>query len=174
MINYIVEPKSRKDIRECTITLRRDMKLEKKLWIPVVELLDSLSISFDSFSYEIVDDSELQYYTHAETDIITGHIKIKQSVYNGACDGKGRDRMTIAHEIGHWYTICICGFKFQPNRLLIGTAYMDPEWQAKCFAGEFMIPFDLTKGMTAEEIAQKCGVSLDAARIQLKCFEKDR
>ena len=133
-------------------------------------MLDVLSELFDDFSYEIVSDNELPSNTHADIDIRTGHIRIKESVYERACNGEGRDRMTIAHEIGHYFTLCFCGFKLQRNfsRSKVQT-YKDPEWQAKCFAGEFMISKRLTKSMSPFEIVQACGVSFDAAEVQSKC-----
>ena len=45
--------------------------------------------------------------------------------------------MTIAHEIGHYFTLCFCGFRLERN--FSGgkiPAFRDPEWQAKCFAGD--------------------------------------
>ena len=50
---------------------------------------------FDDFNYEVVEDKVLSKKVHADTDIRTGHIRIKESVYEGACNGEGRDRMTI-------------------------------------------------------------------------------
>ena len=41
------------------------------------------------------------------------------------------------------------------------------EWQAKCLAGELMIDSDLVKGMSRSEVSEKCGVSYDAAKLQL-------
>ncbi|MBR4749725.1 MAG: peptidase [Abditibacteriota bacterium] len=132
-----------------------------------MELLDVLSELFDNFSYEIVPDNALPPETHAETDILTGHITIKESVYERACKGAGQDRMTVAHEIGHFFTICCCGFKMQrifTNRKV--KAYNDPEWQAKCFAGEFLIDHDLTRDLSPFEIVDECGVTLNAAWYQ--------
>jgi hypothetical protein len=113
--DYIVESKSRKELRRLARVLRKHLGLENELWIPIVELLDVLAEVFSDFSYEIVGDNELPNGTHAETDIRTGHIKIKESVYLRACNGEGRDRMTIAHEIGHYFTLCFCGFSLQRN-----------------------------------------------------------
>ena len=115
MTKYRVEPKSRNDIRIFANMLRRHLRLDNVLYVPVVKLLDVLPEIFDTFSYEIVPEEELPDSTHADTDIITGHIRIKESVYERACDGGGRDRMTIAHEIGHYFLLCCCGFKLQQN-----------------------------------------------------------
>lgn len=167
MVSYMVEPKSRADLRHLGNILRHHLGLDNERWIPIVELLDVLSEALESFNYEIVEEDELPPNIHADTDIRTGHIRIKQSVYDSACDGEGRDRMTIAHEIAHFFTLCFCGFKLQRN--FDGKKippYEDPEWHAKCFAGEFMVPYHLTQGMTPSEIAETCGVSYQAAKYQ--------
>ncbi len=167
--DYIVEPKSRKELRCLANALREHLGLENELWIPIVELLDVFAEIFDDFNYEIVQDNALPKGVHAETDIRSGNILIKESVYERACDGKGRDRMTIAHEIAHYFMLCFCGFKlqraFDAKKV---PPYMDPEWQAKCFAGEFMAAYHLTEGMSPAEIARFCGISRDAAIYQFK------
>ena len=169
MSDYIVEGKSRKDLRNIANILRSHLGLKDTLWMPIVELLDIFSELFDDFSYEIVSDNELPANTHADTDIRTGHIRIKESVYERACNGEGRDRMTIAHEIGHYFTLCFCGFKLQRNfDMATVKPFNDPEWQAKCFAGEFMISNRLTQNMKPKEIVEACGVSFDAADYQFK------
>ena len=169
MSKYFVEAKSRVELRFLAEMLRRQLHLENELWLPVVELLDVLSVYLKGFSYEIVPDEALPDGIHAEIDVRSGHITIKESVYEGACDGMGRDRMTIAHEIGHFVTLCACGFRLQRN-FNYGElkTFNDPEWQAKCFAGELLIPSRLIDNMTAEEVAKACGVSKVAAEYQLK------
>ena len=167
MNDYMVEPKSRNDLRFLAGILRKHLGLDNELKIPIVELLDIFSEIFDDFSYEIVSDDSLPPEIHAETNIKTGHISIKESVYERACDGEGRDRMTIAHEIGHYFTICFCGFKLQRNfKNEKIPAFKDPEWQAKCFAGEFMMGHNLIANMSLRDIYTSCGVSLDAAKYQ--------
>ena len=105
MSNYMVEAKSRADLRKLARILRKHLKLDDVLYFPIVELLDVLTEIFDDFNYEVVEDTVLSKKVHADTDIRTGHIRIKESVYDGACKGEGRDRMTIAHEIGHYFTL---------------------------------------------------------------------
>lgn len=161
---YEVEPKSRYEIRRLTHQLRIKLQLFQELYFPIVELLDVLDEMYDDFSYEIVEDKELDKTIHADTDVRTGHIRIKESVYNGACDGNGRDRMTIAHEIGHYILLCVYGFKFHRKFSSENTpAYKSPEWQAKCFAGELLMNNRLIQNFTIEEIVEKCGVSSKAA-----------
>ncbi len=94
-------------------------------------------------------------------------------VYIGAVNGNGRDRMTIAHEIGHYFTLCFCGFSFQRNyNNGPVAAYNSPEWQAKCFAAELLIPAHLTQNMQPWEIAYECGVSSEAAQYQYKIMHR--
>ena len=169
MTNYLVEAKSRCDLQELANLLRQELGLEKCLYFPIVEILDVLAEIDPKFNYEIVDDNELPENTHADTDILTGHIRIKESIYNAACEGKGRDRMTIAHELGHFFTLCLCGFKLERNFRKEGCPpYRDPEWQAKCFAGELLVPAHLVKDLSPKQIAKQCGVSVDAAKIQYR------
>ncbi|MCD7722658.1 MAG: ImmA/IrrE family metallo-endopeptidase [Clostridiales bacterium] len=169
MSKYMVEAKSRSDLRNLARALRKQLQLDDELYFPIVELLDVMTELFEDFNYEIVNDKDMRKNVHADTDIRTGHIRIKESVYEGACNGEGRDRMTIAHEIGHYFTLCFCGFKLERN---FGNneipAFRDPEWQAKCFAGELMVPAHLVKEMSKAKIAKQCGVSYDAACVQYK------
>jgi Zn-dependent peptidase ImmA (M78 family) len=175
LTEYIVEPKSRQNLRDLALILRKFLNLENEKYFPITELLDVLAEIFDNFSYEIVEDNELSFGTHADTNTLAGHIRIRESVYEGACNGNGRDRMTIAHELGHYFTICFCGFKLERNfaNKKVKT-YSDPEWQAKCFAGELLVPAHLMKGCSVEEIVEECGVSYDAAEIQYKKINGER
>ena len=118
MSEYIVEAKSRQDLRELALFLRNTLNLENEKYFPITELLDVLAEIFDNFSYEIVEDNELPFGTHADTNALTGHIRIRESVYEGACNGNGRDRMTIAHELGHYFTICFLNLSLKETLLI--------------------------------------------------------
>lgn len=138
------------------------------MYFPIVNVLEVIHIFDDDAHFEIVEANELEPNEHAVTDINTKTIKIRSDVYDGACEGVGRDRMTIAHEFAHFITLCVCGFRLARSfhDAPIPT-YCDPEWQAKCLAGELMVDSDLVKGMSAIEISVACGVSLPAAKMQL-------
>ena len=112
MAEYIVEPKSRADIRRLTRELRETLGFDDQFYFPIVELLDIFCRVFPGFSYEVVEDCELPESVHADTDIRTGHIRIKQTVFDRACDGCGRDRMTIAHELGHFLCFVYVGSNY--------------------------------------------------------------
>lgn len=99
MSEYVVEPKSRWQLRQLANVLRDKLGLHDTLFFPIVELLDLMCELFEGFSYEIVPDSEFPPNIHGDTNILKQHIRIKESVYNGAANGVGRDRMTMAYEL---------------------------------------------------------------------------
>ncbi len=173
MSNYVAEALSRKQIRGLATAIKAEFGLRERLRIPIVELLDVMAEKVKGFSYQVVEDFELPANVHAVTDIKTGLIKIKNSVYEGAANGRGRDRMTIAHEMAHFILCCLYSVKLARYD---GTPkhFCDPEWQAKCFAGEFLVDAELTRNMTPVDIANKCGVSLDAAECQKNAHAKDK
>ena len=174
MSEYYAQPLSRKDIRQLATYIRKVFGYLDVWWIPVETLLDQMMFEFSGFSYEIVADEEWDdKSSHADTDILGGAIRIRESVYTRACEGSGRDRMTIAHEIAHYILICAVGVKLYSrgdNRPV--PTYNDPEWQAKCLAGELLIPAYRIKSKEETPptslIAELCGVSYDAASYQLK------
>lgn len=106
---------------------------------------------------------------HGETYPSRNLIRIREDVYLGAVSGCGRDRLTIAHEIGHLLLHeddCIALCKLAPNEKL--RPFEDPEWQANAFGGELLASTYLIKGMSAADVSEKCGVSMDAAKVQLR------
>lgn len=85
---------------------------------------------------------------HGLTDPKTGDMYIREDVYNGACQGKGRDRFTIGHEFAHLllHDNLVLGLARVDKNIKV-EIYRDPEWQANVFAGEFLIPTDCIGGM---------------------------
>ena len=140
-------------------------------YIPIHKILEAMPDVFseNGFFYEIVADDELPSSVQGDVDIANHHMRIKESVYNGACSGNGKDRYSVAHEIGHYLLLSVAGLSLQRNisqRKL--KAYEDPEWQAECFAGELLMPYHLIKGLDVLEIVEQCQVSLPATRTQIK------
>ncbi len=174
MSDYYAQAVSRKDLRILAYCIRKEFGYEDKWKIPVELLLDQMCDYYDKLSYEIVPDEEWdEPFAHADTNILEHTIRIRESVYNNACDGCGRDRMTIAHEIAHYILICDIGIQLHSCRQSGKIkSYNDPEWQAKCLAGELMIPYYKVKQsyeeFSAQQIEELCGVSFDAANYQLK------
>lgn len=165
--NVEVRPRSRKDIRRLVSDIRKALNIENEIYVDIVRLVENVlpSISKD-YSFEVCSIEEMRE-NHGLT---VGHtIKIREDVYERAVRGEGRDRMTIAHEFGHLFM-----HSDAPKALARGkvAVWKDPEWQASAFAGEFLVPFYLVKGMNVYEIAEKCGVSVQAANYQLSQYQK--
>lgn len=169
LISFICEPLSRQDFRDYALKIRKKLGVEKEFRFPIIEFFDIIPLLFPKLSCEVVEDSHFSAEIHDDTDILNHTIRIRQSVYDGACNENGRDRMTIMHEIAHYLILCVNGIKSQRN-FDKGSikAYCDPEWQAKCLAGEIMIPAHLVSGLNPSEVEKKCGVSFQAAQYQLK------
>jgi len=97
-------------------------------------------------------------------------IKIKESVYEGAFARIGGYRMHIMHEIAHAF-LCLLGFtpildrQFKNNSL---KPFESMEWQAKALAGEVLMDYELTKGMSALELIFRCDVSEESAFNRIK------
>lgn len=114
--------------------------------------------------FEVTSESELGR-RHGESVLGQNIIRIREDVYNRACEGYGRDRLTIAHELGHILL-------HQKEDIVLtrseGTIppYMDPEWQANAFAGELLAPFQYIKHMDIFDISTQYGVSIEAASVQ--------
>lgn len=168
-MKFRADATSRQNIRKLVMSIRQTCKLENDLYFPILRFVENVLPSiFDDFTFEVLPAKEMGE-CHGQTFPDEHIIRIRSDVYEGAADGIGRDRLTIAHEVGHLllhHTESISFCRLSKNQKL--PAYEDPEWQANCFGGELLAPSTLIKGMTVSEVAEKCGVSLDAAEIQLK------
>ena len=72
-------------------------------YFPIVQFLENIFLVLISdFQLEIVPEREMGN-KHGETYPSRNLIRIREDVYLGAVDGCGRDRLTIAHEIGHLF-----------------------------------------------------------------------
>lgn len=171
-MRYACPPLTRSQLRDYALSIRKFLQLENGTWLPVVELLErfDIIINDNDFYYEVVEDDYFPVGTHAAYFPEDNCIRVKNCVYVGACNNCGRDRMTIVHEMAHVFLLKVSNIQF--NRCFEGEVVRtccDSEWQAKCLAGEFMMPCHLVKDQSVVEIAQNCGVSLQAAE-----FQKDR
>lgn len=121
------------------------------------------------FNYSIREKKDMEVDAHAYTDHENSEIVILDEIYCLAVEGRGRDRLTIAHEIGHYLLhnkqMCIFTRAFEGEKI---KTYEDPEWQANAFAGELLCPAEATKNLSIEEIVVRYKISADAARIQKK------
>lgn len=173
MDSYKAQGMSRKDIRKVIRFLRKLFQMESVQYFPIVRFLEyGLPMLFPNFQLEIVAKSEMGN-KHGETFPSSYLIRIREDVYEGAVKGNLRDRMTIAHEIGHLFlhgnrSIALC--RLEPGERI--RPYEDPEWQTDAFAGELLAPSYLIRGLSIEEVNEEFGVSVSAARVQLRSLRR--
>lgn len=144
-MNVAAMPLSRQKIRNLAFELRKIMGWDDEPYFPIVHFIEWI-------------------LANPEDDM-----RIRSDVYEGAVQNNPRDRFTLCHELGHYIL-------HQPENISYARGdiptYQNPEWQANTFAAELMAPANLVKDMSIEEIARRCGMSLQAATIQYKELHK--
>lgn len=169
MGNIAVEPLSRAKIRGRAAFLRNVLGLQG-LYIRIDIVLEIMSCPMKNadplIEMEICEDYEMpnEYAVYPPQKNL---LRIRNSVYEGACAGNPRDRFTLAHELGHFFLHRYQTYQFARSEVDI-PAYRDPEWQANTFASEFLMPHDKIQGMSVEDVMKQCGTSRQAAEIALK------
>lgn len=172
-----VPASSRKQIRQAAEITR--LVLEKihgneSLYLPIVEMLEFDLPKIDpDYSFEVWSKNRMQS-NHGLTITSEKTIILREDVYERALEGHGRDRMTAAHELGHYILHSNVDITFARADAQL-KSYEDSEWQANCFGGEILVPFsrkEILIEKTVQEIADLCGVSIDAAAYQKKCLNK--
>lgn len=168
---YKSRPASRIQIQDFVRDLRKLIGYEFILNLPIVNLMENvLPTIFPNFNYVIAPKEDMEN-KHGETRPDNEVICIREDVYIGACTGNGRDRMTIAHEIGHLLlhkksTVSLC--RLDPQNKEIFKIYENPEWQADVFAGELLAPSYLIYNLSPDEIHKQANISKAAAYTQLR------
>lgn len=137
-----------------------------------IDVLALLELEYGK--YRIVPDEELPGILGLT--LPTGEILLRESIYDGAFDGNGRARFTIAHELAHALM----------HKKYIGLArpverttkiYCNAEWQANEFAGRLLLPTDSlldNRNLSVSELAENFGVSLECAQTRRNKLNRNR
>lgn len=168
-----VPPRSRADLRSVATQLLELCGIRTP-YVPVVEILEHhlsrFGVEFEYMSREEMGND------HGRSFPDQGRIQVREDVYCRACDGKGRDRFTIGHEIGH--VLLHGGLSLQrtavsPNSI---KTYENSEWQADAFAGELLMPLRwvLARCNGPPDLVETFGVSESAAWTHWKALCKKR
>ncbi|QRX80861.1 ImmA/IrrE family metallo-endopeptidase [Glaciimonas sp. PAMC28666] len=165
MHNFKALPMRRVEIRELAFDLRRQLGAANCMWFPILEVVEQVFTRMDlEYFFQVVEKDEMgSSHGLTERDGNSVTIKIRDDIYERAYREEGRDRGTVAHEAGHYLMHARCPSLHRHFGGEIKTCE-DPEWQAKCFQGELLIPRELVQGMSADQIVKQCGVSLEAAQ----------
>lgn len=168
---YVAKPLSRCDIR-CVARVFQKL-MGNEYCFDIIKFLEHKLPKIDpEFTLEIVEDTEL-FGAYAAACPYEHLIKVRESVYEGAIKGNGRDRFTLCHELGHYIF-------HKPENVIFLRAdrdietYRDPEWQANTFAGELLVPVHAAMEYPIEDIVQRCCVSYTVAEIQKKSVLKTK
>jgi len=171
-----VPPLSRKRIRERAQEVRDAFKITTPCF-PIMEIVEYwLPRVCEPFVLELlsIEDMAARFGsgTHAMTHPDELHMMLREDVYRGAWKDQGRDRFTVAHEMGH---LVLHRFVGMARRLRTEVlTFENSEWQADTFAGELLMPLpDVLEHATAQDIATVFKVSLEAARVRLSVLTQE-
>lgn len=164
-LGHKVSPRSRNEIVNLA-TYARDALGITTAKVSICGLLERLQHQ-ELLELEIVEDFVLDK-DEAQAYPDKNLIKIKNSVYDAACDGQGHARFTLAHELGH-----ILLHKNQQASYARGDnhhkIYEDSEWQADTFASAFLMDerfIDRARDTTTD-LMNRFGTSHEAAAVRL-------
>ena len=100
LTGIVAPPTSRKRLRWVAEELRKRFNWDDA-WFPVMEVIETaLPEIAPGFVFEVLDREEMGL-NHGLTLVQDRRLILREDVYDGAVAGRGRDRMTAAHELGH-------------------------------------------------------------------------
>jgi hypothetical protein len=142
--------------------------------IDMVDLIENILPTTFGVNYDILE-KELLGPIEAATNPDKGELVIREDVYDALNDPNnpmhGRARFTLAHELGH--LILHEGPALHRQTSIVKhKVFEDSEWQADCFAGEFLMPTAGCRNLTADQIKERYSVSYTAARIKFEKLNK--
>lgn len=165
-MGYIAKGKSREQLKETARLIRKIQGVENELYFPILDFVEkTLPLLIPEFTFRVGEKAEMGEY-EGLTFPERNEIVIRADVYDGAHNGGGRERLTIAHELYHYLEHSKDTVAFARTGKSSIPAYLDPEWQADAFGGELLVPYDLAKALTVDQIVEACGVSHRAAEVQ--------
>ncbi len=167
--SVLAQPISRFAIRQIALKIRNIVGLSDSYYFPIIPFIEFIMPKiYKDFYVDIICTNNMpQNYAEALPQL--NIMRVREDVYENAYKNIGRDRFTLAHEVGHFIL-------HNENRVALARtenqhsipAYMKPEWQANTFAAELLIPAHLVKNANTEFIAKACKVSNQVATIQKK------
>lgn len=172
--DYIVKRRSREEIEAIAEALARRHGISGPV-TKIVEVLRAETLSAFSLlsGWRIVERSLVDMpRDEGRADFSQKMLEFREGVLENAESGRHRDKMTVAHELGHVLLDHKHGgimHRVQQgnSKLGFGRQAESAEWQATYFAAAFLMPRPIVRDCSnATEVSLRCRVSLQAAQIR--------
>ncbi len=170
--NYVVPARSWDNIGQIADAVRVQFSLSDEPNFPVMDFLELVLFQrMGIVDLRIGTRKEMGDY-EGFTDPKGQFIVLREDVYENAWNGNGRDRFTVAHELGHFFlhtgipmARAASDSSIKPFRL--------SEPQANQFAAELLMPRQfLNAGDTVQSVIDRHGVSINAAANRIRFMSK--
>ncbi|WP_370199390.1 ImmA/IrrE family metallo-endopeptidase [Roseibium sp.] len=165
--DFKVPAKSWSEIGVVADKVRTSLGLEATPRFPIIEVIEMLSDRLELVQFEVWTKAEMgdaEGYTCPQGDFI----RLREDVYEKACNGDGRARFTAAHELGHF--LLHTNIPLARTRRGDGTApFRLAEPQANQFAAEILMPREYVRGVTSPQtLVDLNQVSWEAAMNRIR------
>ncbi|WP_193453197.1 ImmA/IrrE family metallo-endopeptidase [Pseudomonas nitroreducens] len=167
-----VPPRSQDNVFGVAMSVRRELGIQTDAF-PIAEVLEFvMPQAFPGFALEVAEQYEMGP-NHGLTIPDENVIRLRLDVYEGLVEGKGRDRFTASHELGHYLMHRNVPIRFHRAEHGELKKFRDSEWQANRFAGALLMPTDkMVTCQSLAEIVERFQVSWDAAQVHNKILAK--
>ena len=168
---FRVSSRSTENIAAIAMDIRAHLGVEGEPHFNVIGLLEDLLYQeWDQVRFEVCDSEEMDG-AEGHTCPAGTFIALREDVYRGACNGDGRARFTVAHELGH----LVLHAKQPLRRAAAGELkpFQSSEWQADMFAAQLLMPAQFFSWVDNEQsVMRRHGVTHSAARYRLNHLRK--
>lgn len=165
------------ELEETVARFLRRIGMENVVRPDMMTMIAKIKHNDSSFNYGRVPDDQMPD-AEAQWSSDDRVVRIRESVFKGMQRGLPRDRMSVAHELGHY----LLGHKGLLNRSINKTIreiaiarVRKQESEARRIAAVLLAPEPLVpEGATAEDIAARFGLSREAAAYRKEEVERIR
>ncbi|WP_132976821.1 ImmA/IrrE family metallo-endopeptidase [Thiobaca trueperi] len=152
-------------------------RITDRPFFDIVHFLDvTLAKYSNDYMLEFLTVNEMQSLhgdAHAMAFPADQLIQVREDIWKRAEAGHGRDRLTLAHELGHLFLHGKPGYARKMADSSV-KPYRQSEWQSDAFGGELLVAAHfIQQCKSVRDVARLFGVSDTAAAAQWRAFQKD-